>query len=132
MIRRIRLWWRLRELFPVSFWRLIVSVNIEQVRDEFETWIRLQGESDTARRAADAAEVELAGVTGAEEAAVAVRRAEADQAIAQAQATYATASQTADNLTDLARRQSVYIAALLGVVPPVPDPTPEQPSSSEE
>ena len=109
-----------------------MSVNIEQVRDEFETWIRLQGESDTARRAADAAEVELAGVTGAEEAAVAVRRAEADQAIAQAQATYATASQTADNLTDLARRQSVYIAALLGVVPPVPDPTPEQPSSSEE
>jgi hypothetical protein len=125
LFRSFRLWLVLLEFFPyLPIKKVINTMDLNQLRTEFETFIAKDHEASVAENAAAVAETELANVTSTETAAVAIRQSEADQAIATSTAAFDTAEQTAVSARELAQRQKYHLAGLLGITPPTDDPTP--------
>ena len=119
----VRLWWALYPLAPYP-WRIFMQISEAKFREELQSFFDTEHEATIAEAAAAVAGTELNNVIEAEEAAVAVRQSQADQAIAIAQAAYDTAQQAAANARDLANRQKYHLGGLFGFVPGTEDPTP--------
>ena len=122
----LHLWWSLliRQV-PVPPWRILfMSVTVEKLTEEFQSFLNLDAAAKAKSQAYFAAKDVRDTTIDAQEAIVSQARAAADLAIAEKQALLDTAEAESQAANQLAEKQKYYFGGLLGITAETEDPTP--------
>lgn len=101
-----------------------MSVTMEKLTEEFQTYLNLDGTAKSKEDAAAAADSALQNTIDEENAKISIVQAAADQAVAAKQTAKDAADLEATKARDLATAQKFYFGGLLGLTPETDDPTP--------